>query len=125
MYRIAKQPEKAETAYERAVRLVLDRLATNPGDTAARGNVALYWAKSGAHAKARAELLRLNLAKSEDVRLFFKAAIIYEIGHERDRALEYLRRAVRAGYSMHEIANEPELAELRRDSRFVFSFAKR
>jgi len=125
VYRIAKQPEKAETAYERAVRLVLDRLATNPGDTAARGNVALYWAKSGAHAKARAELLRLNLAKSEDVRLFFKAAIIYEIGHERDRALEYLRRAVRAGYSMHEIANEPELAELRRDSRFVFSFAKR
>ena len=41
------------------------------------------------------------------------------MAHDRDKALAALGRAIRAGYSMHEVANEPELAALRSDPRYA------
>ena len=48
----------------------------------------------------------------------FKAAVAAEVAGSRDRALSLIERAMRAGYSVREIRNEPELVTLRADARF-------
>jgi hypothetical protein len=64
-------------------------------------------------------LARLDLKRDHDRRTAFKAALVYELTGDRTRALSALERAMRAGYSSHEITNEPELAKLRSDPRYA------
>jgi hypothetical protein len=46
-------------------------------------------------------------------------ALVYELARDRSKALAALGRALRGGYSMHEITNEPELTALRSDPRYA------
>jgi len=117
-YRWASMPDKAGGAYEKAIRLVKERLKANPADTTTRASLAVYYAKSGAIPAALDEIRQLDLTARNDIRVQFRAAIVFELAREREKALDYLRRAAGAGYSMHEIANEPELAALRNDPRY-------
>jgi serine/threonine-protein kinase len=118
-YRWAKGLEtKARGAYEKAIRLVREQLALTPNDRH-RSSLAVYLVKSGDTAGALAELARLELARQTDKGTLFKVALVYELAHDRNRALAVLARAIREGYSMHEITNEPELAALRLDPRYA------
>jgi hypothetical protein len=44
--------------------------------------------------------------------------VVHELGGERDVALATLSAAVKQGYSLKEIMNEPELLSLRADPRY-------
>ena len=110
---------KAGEAYEKAIRLVRERLAVTPGDPRLRSSLAAYLAKSGDATGALAELAQLEQLRQGDQGTLFKSALVYELVGDRDKALAALGRAIRAGYSMHEIANEPELAALRADPRYA------
>jgi Flp pilus assembly protein TadD len=89
----------------------------NPDDAGLRSALAAYRAKSGDTHGALAELAQLGELRDKDP--LFKAAMVYELAGDRDKALAALERAVRAGYSMHEVVNEPELAALRSDPRYA------
>ena len=78
----------------------------------------MYLAKSGAHKPAVEELNRLTAAKSTGADHNFKKAVAYEVLGQREPALLALGDAVRAGYSLHQIENDPELASLRSDVRY-------
>ena len=78
--------------------------------------LAAYLAKSGDARQALLELSKLGELKGSEP--LFKASLVYEIAGDRDHALGALERAILAGYSMHEIVNEPELSLLRSDSRY-------
>jgi serine/threonine protein kinase len=107
---------KAGAAYREAIRLTRDRLAANPGDIGLRSSLAVYLAKSGDTPGAIAELAGIiHEIPESDKSTLFKTALVYEVCGQRKKALEELGRAIQAGYSMHEIANEPELAKLRSD----------
>jgi hypothetical protein len=80
--------------------------------------LAVYLAKSGDTAGALAELARIDRAPAPEKGTLFKAAVAYEVCGARGRALGALRLAARAGYSMHEMTNEPELAALRSDPAY-------
>jgi tetratricopeptide (TPR) repeat protein len=112
------QKEKAKEAYQEAIRLVRLRLAVNPGDIGLRASLAVYLAKLGDLAGALAELNRIRDIPANDKSTLFKAAMVYELCHKRDQALATLSQAVRAGYSMYEVVNEPELSRLRSDPRY-------
>jgi serine/threonine-protein kinase len=109
---------KAHSAYENAIRLVRDQLALTPNDSNLRSSLAVYLAKSGDTAAATMELTKLADLASGDRGTLFKTALTYELLHDRNHALAALERAIAAKYSMHEIANEPELAALRSDARY-------
>src|SRR5262249_7725054 len=94
----------AREAYRRAIELVREDLQLNPKDVGLRSALAAYLAKSGDSRGALEELAQLELPDSDSL---FKAAMVYELAGERDKALATLERAVRAGYSMHEVTNEP------------------
>jgi len=119
-YRWAKglQGEKAGEAYQRAIRLVRERLAEAPNDRL-RSSLAVYLAKSGDRAGTLAELAQLEQARESDTATLFKAALAYELVQDRDKALATLERAIRAGHSRLEVANEPELRALRSDPRYA------
>jgi predicted Zn-dependent protease len=97
---------------------VREQLALTPDDSSLRSSLAVYLAKSGDTAAAISELARVEGVLSKDKGTLFKTAVAYELVNERDKALAALDGAVTARYSMHEIANEPELAALREDARY-------
>ncbi|MBK5293495.1 MAG: protein kinase [Acidobacteriia bacterium] len=116
--RVAGMEGKAAEAYKQAIRLVRERLAVTPDDFL-RSSLAVYLAKSGDETGALSELAQVDQAQNSDMRTLFKASLVYELTQDRDKALKALARAIRAGYSMREVTNEPELAALRRDARYA------
>jgi serine/threonine-protein kinase len=109
---------KAGPVYQKAIRLAREQLDTNPGDTGIRSSLSVYLAKAGDTAGALTELAQVENLPERDKGTLFKTALVYELAHDRGKALDALRRAIEAGYSMHEIANDPELAALRSDPRY-------
>jgi tetratricopeptide (TPR) repeat protein len=107
---------KAAGAYARAIQLARDSLAVDPGDKVTRSRLAVYLGKSGDMTAALAEIGKLKGNTNPGV--LFKIAIVQELAHHRAQALDALERAIKGGYSMHEITNEPELAALRSDDRY-------
>jgi len=112
------QRSKADAAYGAAIQLAREKLNVNSNDTAARSILALCLAKTGDKAEALLETARIERAAGNDLGIVFKIAVIYELTGNRDKALSALDRVIRAGYSMLEVTNEPELASLRSDDRY-------
>jgi hypothetical protein len=52
-------------------------------------------------------------------------ALVHELAGNRERALYFVDRALQAGYSAKEIANDPELTSLRADRRYHALVASR
>ena len=46
-------------------------------------------------------------------------ALAYEISGERNAACSALKKALDGGFRLAEIQNEPEFADLRRDSKYL------
>ena len=105
--------DRAGGAYEKAIGLVRERLAVTPDSVLHRSRLAVYLAKSGNAAEALAELARIEKGQRTDQSTLFRAALVYEFVGDRTKALEALRGAIKAGYSMIEITDEPDLAVLR------------
>jgi serine/threonine-protein kinase len=117
-YRWAEgKKQLAAESYRKAIGLVRQDLKLKPDSAGLHSALAAYLAKSGDTRAALAELSRLGGIKESDP--LFKAAMVYELAGDRDQALAALKRAVQAGYSMHEVANEPELAALRADPGYA------
>jgi eukaryotic-like serine/threonine-protein kinase len=112
------QRDKAGAPYSQAIALARDLLNRTPQDTRVRGNLALYLAKSGNSSAALVELKQLAAAPRARPEDLFHTALAYEVMGNRDSALAALGQAMRAGYSLRDIGNEPELAELRADIRY-------
>jgi serine/threonine-protein kinase len=112
------QRNKAGRAYEHAIALVRDLIVRDPHDSQPRGWLAVYLARSGDAGGARNELAQL--ASDPDIRPedHFRMALTYEVLGNRESALQALEKAIRGGYSLREIRNEPELAALRSDVRY-------
>jgi tetratricopeptide (TPR) repeat protein len=59
----------------------------------------------------------LQLAPN-DANILYRATIIQEIIGQRGLALEYLQKSLSQGYPLNLIQGDPELALLRKDSRY-------
>jgi tetratricopeptide (TPR) repeat protein len=78
----------------------------------------LYCAKSG-HIRQGLQYTDRALATAPDDRdVLFAATETYELAGNRRKALGYLARAAKLGYSRREIMRDPELRRLREDPRF-------
>jgi len=109
---------KAKEAYGHAIDLAREKLAATPDDPELRGSLAVYYAKIGDRQHAIETLGQLEQSEKPTPGSHFKAMLAYEISGNRDKALLELQAAMRAGYSIVEIKNEPELISLRKDRRY-------
>jgi serine/threonine-protein kinase len=114
------QAPKAQPAYQNAIRLIREELATNPRDPERLANLALYLAKSGEKQAALEQIKEVDRAKDKSASVLFNSAVVHELVGERDQALAALNAAHKAGYALKEIQNEPELVSLRTDPRYQF-----
>ncbi len=121
---------KAPAAYRRAIDLVQKEIAINPADAQLHSRLANYWAALGlidpdpaSRPKARkiaaAEIEKALHLSPNDGTVQFRAALVYEQIHQRDRALRALKASLRAGSEcLEEFRRAPPLKDLRKDPRF-------
>lgn len=113
----AGQRTKSGAAYATAIRIARGELEKQPANVDVRSRLALYLAKSGDKAAARAEAGALPESATSGA-FHFRVCVAWELLGERVRALASIQRALKAGYASGEIEHEPELTGLRTDRRY-------
>ena len=109
---------KAVPAYRKAAALTRDALRVNPRSYDKLGELATYEAQSSNFKQATHDLRRALSFAPKDVQLMYNASLVYHLAGQRARALEYLRRAIRNGYSVQAIRSDPEWSALKADPEF-------
>ena len=114
---------RAPEAYEKAAGLAERELALNPDNATAHATLAICDAKLGRKDPARRHVERaLQIEPANPDHLLY-AAIISEIGGGSDEAIEWIRKAVKAGAGASQIEREPELKSLRGRPDFAEAIA--
>jgi serine/threonine-protein kinase len=108
----------APEVYRHAVDLIGREIDINPRDAELHSRLATYRVALGDRPAALKEIERALELAPTDRSVRFKAALVYEQTGQRDRALQALAAAIRAGYGMTEILKAPALRSLREDPRF-------
>ncbi|MGO9124642.1 MAG: protein kinase domain-containing protein [Terriglobales bacterium] len=114
---------KARQAYDTAIRLVSEEIAKNPNQADLRADLALYLSENGDKTGALTELKSVEQAHSKDPSVLYSVAVAYELCGDRDKAFDGLLAAVKAGQSLDDIKNDPELVSLRADPRYQLKIA--
>ena len=104
---------QAPAAYEKAVRLAEGELALNPDNAGAHATVAICDAKLGRDDPARRHIRRALEIEPDNPDHLLYAAIIAEIAGKSDEAIDWVRKAMKAGLGAAQIEREPELRKLR------------
>ena len=110
--------DKAKEAFKQAIQLVREEIVKAPDQADLRANLAMYLAKTGDKEGALMELGPLEQRKKKSPAVLYTMAIAFEVCHQRDKALDVLESAIKAGQSMADLKSEPEFAALRADPRY-------
>jgi serine/threonine-protein kinase len=117
-YYLDGERQRARAAFERGIALAKGELAVNNRDPELLKNLANYHVMNDDRDDALKYLgLALQESKSDKDTLF-SAALIYNHLGDRGLTLEWLGKAVRAGYSLEMIRRQPDLDNLHGDARF-------
>ena len=115
---VAGGRQKSHESYTRAIQLVHEYLANNPGDAEARSSLSVYLIRDDRQKEALIEMDRVLAQNNPLPAVLFKAALVAELSQQRARALDLLGRALAAGYQLREITHEPDLVKLRTDPEY-------
>ena len=80
--------------------------------------LALYLDKSGDKQAALQQIEIVDRAPKKSGEVWFDSAVVHEMCGERDQALADIAGALKTGYALKQIQNEPELVTLRSDARY-------
>jgi predicted Zn-dependent protease len=80
--------------------------------------LATYLAKTGDKPSALKQMKAVERAPNKQASTWFTSAIVYELCGLRAQAMDALAAAVKAGESLTDIKNEPELVSLRADPQY-------
>jgi eukaryotic-like serine/threonine-protein kinase len=118
-YSRAGREDAVEPALRHAIRRAMDHLTVDPRSAETVASLSAYHATLGEETEARAHLANLERLEPSDGGALFLAGSTSEMLGDRESALLWLEKAVRQGYPLAEIENDPELADLRGDPRYV------
>jgi tetratricopeptide (TPR) repeat protein len=104
-------------SYKKAISMAEQRLKVNPRDTDVLSDLARYWAMLGDRSKALDYLDRSLIGKN-DKELLFAAALVYNQLRETGPALEWLSKALAAGYSRSVVSGTPDFDNLHDNPRY-------
>jgi Flp pilus assembly protein TadD len=109
---------RAPGAFRQAVTLAQEETTRNPTDANAHSFLASYYARLGDFPSALAAIQQALKLAPRNINVLFRAAMVYELAGQRDRAMEALQAAVKGGYSLAEIRQSEALRPLRGDPRY-------
>jgi serine/threonine-protein kinase len=110
---------KAASAYERAISTATKNLEVNPRDASVHGDLAGYYSMTGKRDEALRQLRdSLVLSEEQDPTLLYQAALVYNQLGETNMSINYLAKAIVAGYSVSNISNAQALNNLHANPRY-------
>jgi tetratricopeptide (TPR) repeat protein len=109
---------KAASAYNTAIKLAGERAKVNPRNAALLGYMAVDYAMLGERDPAVEYITKSLSISPSDPDLLFSAALVYNQFAEKERSLDFLEKAVAAGYSAATLRDTPNLDNLSSDPRF-------
>jgi serine/threonine-protein kinase len=118
LYQIPSRREEAMSAYRRAIERAKARLEVNPRDAGILAFTADYYAMLGQGKEAREQLAQALELTSTDADVLFRAAILHNHFGDTEKTIEYLDKAVAAGFSPTVIRDTPDFDYLRGDKRY-------
>src|SRR6266404_154358 len=113
LYQIPARRPEAMSAYRRAIERAKLRLEVNPRDAGILAFTADYYAMLDQDKQARELLTRALELSPTDADVLFRAAILHNHFGESQTTLEYLNKAVAAGFSPTVIRHTPDFNNLR------------
>ncbi|MGO9269083.1 MAG: tetratricopeptide repeat protein, partial [Terriglobia bacterium] len=118
-YYYAGKRSDAMEAYRKGMSLANGQLQVNPRDGDLLGALADYYSMMGDRKDALARLDQSLQYGRGNKDLLFNAALIYNQLGETGSALEWLQKALEAGYSKEMVRNAPALENLRKNPRYL------
>jgi tetratricopeptide (TPR) repeat protein len=115
---IPGQEEKARPTYEKAIAMAREELSVSPNNTELLRFLARYYAQTGRPEDALAAIARAQDLSPQSPAVMESSVQVYEILGKRDDALKALERLIRAKGSLQVVVLEPDLENLRQDSRY-------
>jgi serine/threonine-protein kinase len=117
-YRFGAQPERAEATFRLAAEAAEALRATEPDDLALTTQLAGYHAMLGERTRGMELLAQVIAARPTDPQIIAWIAETLEDLEERERALEWVRRALESGIPRSRFEGRPTLRELVADERY-------
>jgi len=114
-YEWLKQPEKAAEARRREIPLLEEAIQQKPRDAEAYAQLANLYAEEGQRERSIANLRTAIALSPSDPGVLDLGADTYEKLGDRKQAIEYLGKALRAGYTKDELIADPELQDALKD----------
>ncbi len=118
LYQIPARRQEALNAYRKAIELARPRLEVNPKDFSTLAFTADYYAMLDQERQAREQLARALEITSSDAEVLFRAAILHNHFGDTEKTLDFLNKAVAAGYSRTALRDTPDFDRLKDDPRF-------
>ncbi|HEV2378604.1 MAG TPA: protein kinase [Terriglobia bacterium] len=115
---------RAVAAYQKAIVLGEQALKINPADSLLASYIATYQAMLNQRREALVTLQRALTPPPKDPELMFNAALVYNRFGDTGPALDWLAKAVAAGYAVKNLRNTPNFSNLQGDRRFEKLFEK-
>jgi tetratricopeptide (TPR) repeat protein len=117
-YRGRGRADDAGRAYARSIALAREQLALDPRSAVAHSFVATGLARTGQLAEAAEESRKAVELDPRDPNILSDAAIVAALAGRDSEVLDWLGKAVAAGYCPETIARQPEFARLRNEPGF-------
>jgi serine/threonine protein kinase/tetratricopeptide (TPR) repeat protein len=118
LFQLPARRSEALDAYQRAVDLAKARLDVNPRDASVLAATAGYYAILKRERQAKEQLARALQIAPADPEVLFRAAICYEHFGDADKTLDFLSKAIAAGYPLTVIRDTPDFDHFKDDVRF-------
>ncbi len=110
---------KAMDAYRHALELAEEKRKVNPRDVKTLVKMASYYAILGEPAAARSRLEEAIAIAPDDLTIIYYASHTYEQLGDRDKAMDWMAKALDKGYPVGEVEQDPFMQSLKTDERFI------
>lgn len=111
-YRASGDLRKASLSYDKAIQLAFKEYRVNPRNADTIASIALYYAKKGDSSNAVDFIQRARAIKPDDVNFIDSQAEILALAGHKEEAIHSVRDALKKGYPLEEIKNDPEFKSL-------------
>jgi tetratricopeptide (TPR) repeat protein len=111
-YRASGDLRKASLSYDKAIQLAFKEYRVNPRNADTLASIALYYAKKGDSSNAVEFIRRARAIKPDAVSLIDNQAEILALAGRKEESIKSVREALKRGYPVAEIKNDPELKSL-------------
>ena len=116
---MAGQKEKADAAYDQAIKLAYKTLQVNPRSAGATTSLAIYYAHKGDAKQSVTFIERAKSLDKQSVDILYADAEVQALAGHPDEAFKSLRLALQKGVAFSDAKNDPDLISLQSRPEFA------